>query len=69
MLEDKPYTKLTTKEIMMLEYTKELKETLRNIDRSVYGRVPNEELYKEFQAVEDFTQHRYSVITDQIKNG
>lgn len=69
MLEDRPYTKLTTKEIMKLEYTKELKETLRNIDRSVYGKVINEELYKEFQAVEDFTQHRYSVITDEIKNG
>lgn len=68
-LENKPYTKLTTKEIVALGYTKELAETLKNIDRSVYGRAHNDALYKEFQAVEDFTQHRYSIIKDQIKNG
>ncbi|MEQ8583247.1 MAG: hypothetical protein RIC30_10070 [Marinoscillum sp.] len=67
-LEQRPFSKLTTKEIMALEYTGELNGTLKNIDRCVYGGRSNEELYKDFQAIEDFTQHRYSVITDQIKN-
>lgn len=68
-LEDKPYTRLTTKEIVALEYTTELTQTLQSIDRSVYGNIQNENIYKDFQAVEDFTQHRYSMIKDQIKNG
>lgn len=67
-LEKKPISKLTTKEIMALEYTSELNSTLRNIDRCVYGGHVSDSIYKDFQAIEDFTQHRYSVITDQIKN-
>ncbi|VXD12993.1 hypothetical protein [Marinoscillum sp. 108] len=67
-LEQRPFSKLTTKEIMALEYTGELNGTLKNIDRCVYGGRSSDELYKDFQAIEDFTQHRYSVITDQIKN-
>lgn len=67
-LEKKPISKLTTKEILALEYTQELSATLKNIDRCVYGGHVSDSLYKEFQAIEDFTQHRYAVITDQIKN-
>lgn len=68
-LESQPYSKLTTREIMSLEHTAELRDSLRNIDKCVYGKMKNEALYKDFEAVEDFTQHRYAVITDQIKNG
>lgn len=67
-LENKPFSKLTTKEIMAMEHTKELNGTLKKIDRCVYGGIVNETIYKDFQAIEDFTQYRYSVITDQIKN-
>ncbi|MFY0607133.1 MAG: hypothetical protein JXR10_10475 [Cyclobacteriaceae bacterium] len=67
-LEERPFSKLTTKEIMNLGFTSELNGTLKSIDRSVYGAKVNEELYKDFQAVEDFTQHRYSIVIDQIKN-
>lgn len=69
LLENKPFSKLTTREIMMIEQTNELKETLKNIDRCVYGGIVSENLYKDFQALEDFTQYRYSVITDDLKNG
>ncbi|RED97514.1 hypothetical protein [Marinoscillum furvescens] len=67
-MESKPFTKLTTREIMAMEYTQELKEVLKNIDRCIYGGHADANLYKEFQAIEDFTQHRYSVVTDHIKN-
>ncbi|MEQ8473205.1 MAG: hypothetical protein RIC35_18560 [Marinoscillum sp.] len=67
-LENRPFSKLTTKEIMALEYTSELNGTLKNIDRCVYGGKSEDTLYKDFQSIEDFTQHRYSVIVDQIKN-
>ncbi len=69
LLENKPFSKLTTREIMKIEQTNELQETLKNIDRCVYGGIVNDNLYKDFQALEDFTQYRYSVITDELKNG
>jgi len=68
-LESRPFSKLTTKEIMALDYTNELNGTLKNIDRCVFGGKVTDTLYKDFQAIEDFTQYRYSVIIDQIKNG
>ncbi len=67
-LENRPFSKLTTKEIMNLGFTSELNGTLKSIDRSVYGAKLNGDLYKDFQAIEDYTQHRYTVVTDQIKN-
>ncbi len=68
LMEKRPFTKLTTKEIMALDYTNELNGTLKSIDRCVYGGRIDENIYKDFQAIEDFTQHRYTVISDQIKN-
>ena len=68
-LERQPFSKLTTKEILALEFTSELKEALRNIDNSVYGNQKNMELYKSFQDIEDFTQHRFQMKIEDIKNG
>ena len=68
-LELQPFSKLTTKEILALEFTSELKEALRNIDRSVYGNHRDTELYKSFQDIEDFTQHRFHMKIEDIKNG
>ncbi|WP_421869599.1 hypothetical protein [Marinoscillum sp.] len=67
-MEKKPFSTLTTREIMAMEYTSELNGTLKSIDRCVYGGINDDNLYKSFQAIEDFTQHRYTVISDQIKN-
>ena len=68
-LERKPFSKLTTKEILELDFTSELKEALRNIDKSVYGNQRDEKLYKSFQDIEDFTQHRFQMKIESIKNG
>ncbi|MBV6645150.1 MAG: hypothetical protein KI790_06860 [Cyclobacteriaceae bacterium] len=68
-LEKKPYSKMTTKEILTYGYTRELDQTLRAIDRFVYGKMSEGELIKSFQSIEDFTQHRYSIIKDQVKHG
>ena len=67
-LEKKPYTSLTSKEILGFNETRELKDVLKNIDRSIYGGVVADNLYKEFQSIEDFTQHRYGIVTESIKN-
>ena len=68
-LELEPFSKLTTKEILALEFTSELKKALQNIDKNVYGNQKDPELYKSFQEVEDFTQHRFHMKIEDIKNG
>jgi len=67
-LEKKPYTSLTSKEILGFSEAQELKDVLKNIDRSIYGGVVADDLYKEFQLIEDFTQYRYGKVTESIKN-
>lgn len=67
-LENKPFSRYTTKEIMALDYTDELNATLKNIDRCVYGGKLDPALFKDFQVVEDFTQYRYNVVVDQVKS-
>ncbi len=69
MLESKPYSKLTSKEILQLNTTEELREPLNKIDRFVYGGQGSEALYKEFQSIEDFTQYRYGKIVEELKHG
>ena len=68
-LERKPFSKYTTKEILELDFTSELNEALRNIDKSVYGNKKDPKLYKSFQDIEDFTQHRFHMKIEVIKNG
>ncbi|MFT7162550.1 MAG: hypothetical protein ACI9GZ_003742, partial [Bacteroidia bacterium] len=54
-LEDKPFTKYTTREILNSGYDQLLKDVLRSIDRSIYGRIDDEEMHKNFESLEDFT--------------
>lgn len=67
-LEKLPYSKYTTREIMSFNHTSELRDPLKIIDKSVFGGYQNQEIYKAFQAIEDFTEHRYKIITEQIRN-
>ncbi|MEM9328605.1 MAG: hypothetical protein AAGA85_23260 [Bacteroidota bacterium] len=68
-LERRPYSKYTTKEILAFEDNQELQGTLKVIDRTVYGKVTQAELFKKFQDIEDFTQHRYTMVVDKVKDG
>ncbi len=68
-LETLPISKLTTAEILELEYTRELKDALRSIDRCVYGHLMDESLYRSFQSIEDFTQHRYNLKLEELRHG
>lgn len=68
-LEKVPYSKYTTKEILAFDNNQELKDTLKIIDRTVYGKMEQKEIFKSFQDIEDFTQHRYTMALDRIKNG
>jgi hypothetical protein len=64
------FTKLTTQEILSnYDHTEELKTALKSIDRCIYGGITDENLYRHFQSIEDFTQYRYGKKIDEIKHG
>ncbi len=68
-LEKVPYTKYTSSEILEQQRNAELRDTLRQIDKTVYGKIPQNDIFERFQDIEDFTQHRYSMTLDELKNG
>jgi hypothetical protein len=68
-LEDKPFTKYTTREILNSGYDQLLKDVLRSIDRSIYGRIDDEEMHKNFESLEDFTLDRYKLRIRDVSNG
>ncbi|MFT4737801.1 MAG: hypothetical protein ACI8QD_002671 [Cyclobacteriaceae bacterium] len=68
-LEKDPYTKLTSSEILSKTFTEELTEPLKSIDRVIYGSRSNPTLYKSFQSLEDYTQHRFQVRINALKDG
>lgn len=68
-LEDKPFTKYTTKEILRSGYDPSLKETLMNIDKSIYGHVSDQEIHKNFESLENFTLERYKLKLQEVNNG
>ena len=67
-LEDKPFTKYTSKEIKIAGYSEELQHVLQSIDRSIYGSFDNQEMHKNFESLEDFTIERYQSKLEELKN-
>lgn len=67
-LENIPYTILTTKEILKRYPSERLQISLQNIDRMVYGRLPNNEIYKSIEILEDITLEKYLQKIESIKN-
>ena len=63
------FASFTTKDILALDYTNELKEPLNSIDRVVYGRRIQENVYQDFQQIEDFTDERFQKKVAEIKHG
>ncbi len=68
-LEDRPYTKLTSKEIASLSDAGKLSDALKVIDKSIYGKTKLDIVYKNFEQLEDVTIKRYQRKVGEIKNG
>ncbi|MEO9481813.1 MAG: hypothetical protein ABJG47_00115 [Ekhidna sp.] len=64
-----PFSVFTTKEILRQDFTQELEEPLKSVDRVVYGKRVQENVFQDFQQIEDFTQHRYAKKIEEIKDG
>lgn len=66
-LDKVPFTVLTTKEILSQDFTQELEKPLKSVDRVVYGKRVQEDVFQDFQQIEEFTQDRYSKKVEEIK--
>lgn len=67
-LEQVPYTKLTTKEIVKIQQNSSLEETLKSIDKNIYSRLAVSALQNDFEFLKDYSIDRYNHVTEEIKN-
>lgn len=67
-LEDIPYTKLTTREIIKIQQNSSLEETLKSIDKNIYSTVTVSALQNDFEFLKDYSLDRYNHVTELIKN-
>lgn len=68
-IENRPFTKYTSKEIIKAGYGSELKNILQTIDKAIYGNINDEEMHKNFESLEDFTLDRYQSKIKEVQNG
>jgi len=67
-LEKVPYTKLTTKEIVLVQQSSSLEETLKSIDKNIYSPIEVSALQNDFEFLKDYSEDRYNHVTEEIKN-
>ena len=68
-LDRTPYTKMTTREITQLPSGEPLRDDLRAIDRSIYGKAMNGELIGHFERLQRHTNARFQQRIEEIKHG
>ncbi|WP_421762863.1 hypothetical protein [Ekhidna sp.] len=68
-LDKVPFSVMTTKEILGHDFAREIEEPLKSIDRVVYGKRIQENIFQDFEQIENFTQHRYGKKVEEIKDG
>ena len=67
-MEQLPYLKLTTREIILISQNKSLEETLKSIDKNIYSTVAVLALQNDFEFLKDYSLDRYNHITQEIKD-
>lgn len=68
-LDKVPFSVMTTKEILNQDFATELNKPLKSIDRVVYGKRVQENIFQDFEQIDNFTQDRYSKKIAEIKDG
>ena len=68
-LDRAPYTKMTTREIAALPSGEPLRDDLRAIDRSIYGKQLNGELIEHFEQLRQHTHQRFAQRIEEVKHG
>lgn len=65
-LEKIPYTKLTTKEVAQYHKNLDFQNTLRNMDKNIYGRFKVKEAYNDLENLKTFADERYLAKTEEV---
>ncbi|MEL7145357.1 MAG: hypothetical protein AAFO69_03245 [Bacteroidota bacterium] len=69
-LDKKPYTKLTTKEVIAVTGDERLKQNLNVIDRNIYGNgEQSDDLHVRFQSIKSLAQEYQERKIAELKNG
>ncbi|UXP31046.1 hypothetical protein N6H18_11865 [Reichenbachiella agarivorans] len=67
-LEDRPFTKYTSKEILLAGYGDGLKDVLKKIDQSIYGKVAIDDIHSNLEALNHYTAERYELKREEVKH-
>lgn len=68
-ISDRPYRQLTTKEIYLREKDEDLRQALRQIDRSIYSeKASTEELQPAYQELDNHADRQFNTKVEEIKN-
>ncbi|MEM7108096.1 MAG: hypothetical protein AAF519_07705, partial [Bacteroidota bacterium] len=68
-LENRPYTKSTTKEIISNYNFKQIEDALKGIDKALYAPDRVAELSESFQKLKEFSQQQFESKVEEVKNG
>ncbi|TRX49852.1 hypothetical protein FNH22_26470 [Fulvivirga sp. M361] len=68
-LENRPYTKSTSKEIIQKYKSEDIKMALQGLDRAIYAAHTNSELAKSFEDLKRFSEKRFHDKLMEVKNG
>jgi hypothetical protein len=69
VLENKPFTSLTTKEIIKMNPDETLERTLRSLDRSLYGNKQETHIKDSIIFLMDYSINRYKRRVEEVKHG
>lgn len=67
MLEKKPFTKLTTKEIAKMNPDERLENALKSLDRSLYGKIYDDNIKDWLYYLLDYSYERYKIRMEEVK--
>lgn len=68
-LEGKPYTKLTTKEIIQNYQHQSIEASLKTMDRAIYSQKENGELMRDYGTIKKYSQKIYEEKVQEVKHG
>lgn len=68
-LNNQPFTKLTTKEILNKYQVNEIENDLRSIDRAIYSQALEATLEDHYQSLREFAEKQFENRIEEVKNG
>jgi hypothetical protein len=68
-LEKEPYTKLTTRELILIHNDQVLQDDLRSIDRFIYGNIKDKPIHEYFMKLLEYSVRRYKARIKEVQDG